>query len=57
MNWKDFVQFDKYCAEDKNCLVGSPAKVLKLGWKPKYNFNKMIEEMVEYDIEIYKSQI
>ena len=57
LNWKDFVQFDKYCAEDKNCLVGSPAKVLKLGWTPKYNFNKMIEEMVEYDIEIYKSQI
>jgi GDPmannose 4,6-dehydratase len=33
-------------------LLGDPTKAReRLGWKPEISFDKMIEEMVEYDLK------
>ena len=36
-------------------LMGDPTKAMeKLGWKPKYALDAMIEEMVEEDIRLFQ---
>lgn len=40
---------------DVNLLLGNPSKIKsELGWKPKYTFNQIINEMVDYDISNYE---
>jgi len=39
-------------------LIGSPDKAYeKLGWKPKYSFKELIEEMVPADLQLLKRDI
>jgi len=51
MDYKDYVKLNsKFLrSEELNLLKGDPEEVRReLGWKPKYNFNSMIDEMIEY---------
>ena len=51
MNYKDYViQDEKYFRkEEVNYLRGDSTEIRKtLGWKPKYTFNTMIDEMIDF---------
>jgi GDPmannose 4,6-dehydratase len=51
MDYKDYVKLNKKFlrSEELNLLKGDPEEVKReLGWKPKYNFNSMIDEMIEF---------
>ena len=38
-------------------LIGDPTKSKeKLGWKPKYNLQMLVEEMVASDIDLFKRE-
>jgi GDPmannose 4,6-dehydratase len=54
LNWKDYVTQDpKFLRpEELKDLKGDSTKLRKLGWKPDYTFETMIDEMIEYWIEI-----
>jgi len=57
MNWEDYVRTnDKYLRpEELNNLKGDSSKLIKkLGWNPKYSFESMLDEMIEYWLEFYK---
>ena len=50
MNYRDYVvQNEKYMrAEELNYLRGDSEEIReKLGWKPTYTFNRMMDEMIE----------
>ena len=50
MNYKDYVvQNEKYMRpEELKYLRGDSGDISdKLGWKPKYNFESMIDEMIQ----------
>jgi len=51
INWEDHVQTDKKFErpEELDYLRGDPTKAKTLlGWKPKYTFESMMDEMIEY---------
>ena len=51
MNWADHVQTDKKFErpEELDYLKGDPTKAKQLlNWKPKYTFESMMDEMIEY---------
>jgi GDPmannose 4,6-dehydratase len=51
MNYEDYVvQNEKYLRkEEVNYLRGDSSEIRQvLGWKPKYTFDTMIDEMVEF---------
>ena len=54
LNWKDYVTQDpKFLRpEELKDLKGDSTRLRKLGWKPDYTFETMIDEMVKYWIEI-----
>ena len=57
LDWKDYVETDsKYLRpEELNDLKGDPSKLkITTGWQPKYNFETMIDEMVDYWIKFYE---
>jgi GDPmannose 4,6-dehydratase len=54
LNWQDYVYTDKkfYRPAEVDVLLGDATKAHeKLGWTPKYNFQSLIEEMVDSDLE------
>lgn len=59
LDQKKYVKIDqKYIRpEELNILRGDNSKAKnELNWKPKYNFEKMLDEMIEYQIKTYKSK-
>ena len=59
LDWKDYVETDsKYLRpEELNDLKGDPSKLkITTGWQPKYNFETMIDEMVDYWIKFYEDR-
>lgn len=51
LDWTQYViQDTKYLRlEELNCLKGDSSKLrLTTGWKPKYTFETMLDEMIEY---------
>jgi GDPmannose 4,6-dehydratase len=54
LNWKDYVTQDpKFLRpEELKDLKGDSTKLRKLGWKPDYTFETMIDEMIEYWEEV-----
>ena len=34
--------------EELNYLKGDASKIKQLGWEPKYSFERMLDEMIEY---------
>jgi GDPmannose 4,6-dehydratase len=46
-----------YRPTEVDMLIGDPSKANRqLGWKPKYDLNGLIKEMVEADIEIFRRE-
>ena len=60
LNWQEYVDFDpRYLRPTEvDALCGDSTKIrTKLGWKPKYNFEQLVEEMVEADLRLaYKEK-
>lgn len=57
LNWKDYVKQDKkfFRSEELEFLKGDCSKARNiLGWKHKYTFETMIDEMIEYWLEYYE---
>ena len=54
LDWKQYVTQDpKFLRpEELEDLKGDSTKLRKLGWKPDYTFETMIDEMIEYWMEI-----
>ena len=53
LDYKDYVVLDKKYLrpEELECLKGDSTKLREnLGWKPKYTFEKMIDEMIEHEL-------
>jgi GDPmannose 4,6-dehydratase len=59
LHWSEYVkQDDKFQrAEELHFLKGDASKAIEiLGWKPTYTFETMLDEMIEYWIEIFKTK-
>ena len=58
MDYKDYVIIDPkyYRAEELHDLKGDSTLLRSLGWKPKYNFVSLLDDMIEYwdDKSIYE---
>ena len=58
MDYKDYVVIDPkyYRAEELHDLKGDSTLLRSLGWKPKYNFVSLLDDMIEYwdDKSIYE---
>ena len=54
LNWEDYVTLDpKFLRpEELEDLKGDSTKLRALGWEPDYTFETMIDEMIEYWMEI-----
>ena len=54
LNWEDYVTLDpKFLRpEELEDLKGDSIKLRTLGWEPDYTFETMIDEMIEYWVEI-----
>lgn len=50
MDWKQYVKQDEkyFRPEELNVLKGDSSRLRSLGWKPKYTFETMLDEMIEY---------
>lgn len=58
LNWKSFVKTDSRFLrpEELNNLKGDSNKLrIKTGWSPKYTFETMLDEMINYWLDYYKS--
>jgi|SRR5690606_11267647 len=54
LDWHQYVEFDaRYLRPTEvDALCGDSTKIrTKLGWKPKYTFEQLIDEMVEHDLQ------
>lgn len=60
LNWKDYVEFDERYMRpaEVDLLIGDASKAEeKLGWKPKVTFEKLVEIMVDADVEELQAKI
>jgi GDPmannose 4,6-dehydratase len=58
LDYRQYVKQDQkhFRPEELNDLKGDPSKLRnRLGWNPKYTFESMIDEMIEYWLEFYKN--
>ena len=58
LNYKDYVvQNEKFLRpEELPYLKGDSTRIRALGWKPEYTFETMMDEMINYWLNIYKNQ-
>jgi GDPmannose 4,6-dehydratase len=60
LDWQEYVKFDQryYRPAEVDLLIGDPTKARKkLGWVPKVTFKKLVEIMVQADIESLRKQM
>jgi len=58
LNWEDYVYVDERFVRpaEVDLLLGDASKAReKLGWEPKYDFHKLVQEMVMSDLKKYSS--
>lgn len=58
LDWQDYVVQDEkfFRPAEVDLLLGDSSKARsKLGWRPKFTFNQLVEEMVDADLERHKS--
>jgi len=55
MDWKEYItQDEKYFRpEELDVLKGDSSKLRLLGWEPKYTFETMLDEMIQYWVKFY----
>jgi GDPmannose 4,6-dehydratase len=59
LSYEKYVKVDEkyYRPAEVDCLIGDSTKAReKLGWKPKYTFRELVEEMVESDLKLFSQQ-
>jgi GDPmannose 4,6-dehydratase len=59
LDYNDYVEFDaRYLrASEVDALCGDSTKLkTNLGWQPKYNFDQLVNEMVEADLELARQE-
>lgn len=59
LNWQDYVEFDpRYLRPTEvDALCGDSTKIrTKLGWKPKYTFEQLVDEMIAYDFKLAEKE-
>ena len=59
MDWQEYVETDAryFRPAEVDELLGNPEKALKkLGWKPKVDFNGLVEMMIESDMELARQE-
>ena len=59
LDWNKYVKFDpRYLRPTEvDALQGDSSKIRnKLGWKPKYSFDDLVNEMIESDLELAKKE-
>jgi len=59
LNYLDYVTQDEkfYRPEELNDLKGDASKLVKtIDWKPKYTFETMLDEMIEYWLHKFNNQ-
>jgi GDPmannose 4,6-dehydratase len=59
LNYLDYVKFDpNYLRPSEvDALCGDPTKLItNLGWKPKYSFENLVDEMIASDMELAKKE-
>jgi GDPmannose 4,6-dehydratase len=57
---KPLIQVDSryFRPTEVDLLIGDPTKAnVKLGWKPKYNLRSLINEMVNYDLNLFRRDL
>jgi GDPmannose 4,6-dehydratase len=60
LNWEDFVVIDpKYFRPTEvDALQGDSTKIMtQLGWKPKYTFEQLVDEMVASDMKLAEKEL
>ena len=60
LDWKKYVRTDEkyYRPAEVDALCGDSTKIReKLGWKPQYSFNDLVEEMVQHDMRLAKREL
>jgi GDPmannose 4,6-dehydratase len=59
LDHNDYIEFDpRYLRPSEvDALLGDSTKLItNLGWKPKYNFDQLVDEMVEADLELARQE-
>lgn len=51
LNVSDFLSYPETATPPASSIIGDNSKLLKLGWKQEYSFQKMIIEMLEQDLK------
>lgn len=60
MDWQEYVDYDKSLMRPNEvpALQGDSTKIRKvLGWEPKYNFNGLVKEMVDSDMQLARREL
>lgn len=60
LNWKDYVEFDERYMRpaEVDLLIGDASKAKeKLGWQPKVTFEKLVDIMVDADVEELQTKL
>lgn len=59
LNYSDYIEFNPAYLRpsEVDALCGDPTKIMtNLGWKPQYNFEQLIDEMVESDMKLAEKE-
>jgi GDPmannose 4,6-dehydratase len=59
LNYLDYIEFDASYLRptEVDALCGDASKLrTNLGWRPQYNFQQLIDEMVDADMELAKKE-
>lgn len=60
LDYKNYVEIDpKYFrASEVDALCGDSSKIRKeLGWEPKFSFQMLVDEMIQYDMELAEKEL
>jgi GDPmannose 4,6-dehydratase len=59
LNYQDYIEFDPVYLRpsEVDALCGDATKLkTQLGWQSQYNFQQLVDEMVEYDLELARQE-
>lgn len=59
LKWQDYIEIDPvyFRPAEVDALCGDSSKLrIKLGWKPEYTFEQLVDEMIQHDLELAKKE-